>query len=132
MDKITTPLLAVVITLLLFSCNEVDTVPASSQENDQKVLLELLTEIKSTANSTPCTDATTWKYTAYGNKACGGPQGYLAYPTNIDTTSFLAKVARYTQKERAFNEKWGIVSDCSMTQKPVGIRCNNGSAELIY
>lgn len=104
----------------------------SEQEKEHRVLMELYEELYSIAYSVSCTNVSDWTFTAFGSKACGGPQGYIAYSTKIDTTAFLQKVESYSQAEKAFNIKWGVVSDCSITNAPQKVECNNGFPTLIY
>ena len=104
----------------------------SHQEKDFLALMDLFYEIEQIAYSKNCSDSSLWKITAYGSKACGGPQGYLPYSTEIDTVDFLNKVAAYTAAEDAFNKKWNIISDCSLAPSPNRVECNNGFPSLIY
>ncbi|WP_299220969.1 hypothetical protein [uncultured Aquimarina sp.] len=103
---------------LFNSCNDDDDT-TSSMEQEQQVLVAMLNEIQTIANSTSCIDATNWTYTAIGAKACGGPKDYIAYSTTIDVEDFLKKVNAYTDLEDVFNKKWGIISDCSIEPKPI-------------
>lgn len=104
----------------------------TSQETDHQNLMKLFEEITSLANSKSCNDSNNWTYTAYGSKACGGPQGFIAYSTEIDVTTFLEKVAQYTNTEDAYNNKWGIASTCDLPAQPKSVVCENGKAVLKY
>ncbi|MFY7670647.1 hypothetical protein ACOSP6_06120 [Tenacibaculum sp. MEBiC06402] len=104
----------------------------SDQEKDYEDLMDLFTEIYNLANSVDCTDANNWLITQYGSKACGGPQGYIAYPNSIDVNLFLEKVSNYTQKEHEYNIKWSIVSTCDVVAQPNGVDCENGKPVLTY
>lgn len=104
----------------------------SDQEKEHQALMDLYNEIYDLSYSVSCTDANNWDFTAYGSKACGGPQGYIAYPKTIDVEAFLQKVANYTEAENAFNIKWGIVSTCDIPQQPSGVTCENGYPVLQY
>lgn len=104
----------------------------SSQEEDLKFLSDLFIEISSLAASVPCTDYEDWKFTPYGQKACGGPVGYIAYHQKIDESAFLSKVKFYTNQQDLYNTKWGIISDCSIPPEPVSIRCEGGAPAFIY
>lgn len=103
----------------------------TEQENDYNALMALYNEFESMANIA-CKDSSEWTYTAYGSKACGGPQGYIAYPTSINVTAFLAKVTLYTQLEDAYNIKWGIISTCDLPQEPKTVDCIDGLPILNY
>ena len=104
----------------------------SEQEKEHRALMDLFEEFNNLAYSETCIDVSNWTFIAYGSKACGGPQGYIAYSTKIDTITFLQKVEAYTNAEKAFNIKWGIASDCAITNAPKGIECQNGFPTLIY
>ena len=102
----------------------------TEQEIEHRNLMDLFSEIQNLSLSVSCTDATNWLFVAYGEKACGGPQGYIAYSKNIDTVLFLDKVESYTQAEKDFNQKWAVVSDCSYVTAPDYVGCKNGIAIL--
>lgn len=104
----------------------------TEQEKEYLALMELFYEIQEIAYSKQCTDSTSWQFVAYGAKACGGPQGYLPYATDIDTVSFLEKVEAYTAAEKAFNLNWNITSDCAFVNPPDGVECSNGYPILVY
>lgn len=104
----------------------------SEQEKEHRNLMTLFTEIQNLVYAISCTDAANWTFTAYGSKACGGPQGYIAYSKNMNTVDFLNKITGYTETEKEFNIKWGITSDCSLITEPIAIECKNGYPNLIY
>ncbi len=119
----------------IISLNETDLVVEyhlSQQEQEHRALMDLFDEIYSIANSITCTDASDWNYTPYGSKACGGPQGYIAYSNQIDVPAFLTLVDSYTQAEHFYNIQWGIVSTCDVTPQPMSVSCESGSAVLNY
>lgn len=113
---------------LLFSCEN----NLLDQETERLTLLAMFEDIETMATSVACEDASEWSFTAYGNQACGGPQGFIAYSNQINVTEFLTLVENYTNAERAYNIKWGIVSDCSLFAMPSGVSCENGNAVLNY
>jgi hypothetical protein len=104
----------------------------SSQEIEHRSLMDLFNEIQNLSYSVSCLNATDWSFVAYGSKACGGAQGYIAYSSQIDTASFLKKIEAYAQAEKDFNFKWGLISDCSITNPPTSVECQNGIPTLIY
>jgi hypothetical protein len=104
----------------------------TAQETEHRSLMDLFNEIKELSYSASCTDDTDWLFTGYGSKACGGSQGYIAYSSKIDTNDFLNKIETYTQAEKTFNVKWGIISDCSIASVPVSVECENGLPTLKY
>jgi hypothetical protein len=114
---------------MCFSCRQND---GLTQEEEAQNLRVLLSEIEVLATSESCVDASAWTYTSYGEKACGGPVGYIGYATSIDTVLFLQKVEAHRKAERAFNEKWGIISTCDTPQEPSGVVCENENPVFTY
>ena len=104
----------------------------TAQEIEHRNLMDLFNEIQNLSYSVSCSDATDWLFTVYGAKACGGPQGFIAYSSLIDTVSFLEKIETYTQAEKDFNFKYGVVSDCSIPNAPISVECQNGYPTLKY
>ncbi|WP_326984990.1 hypothetical protein VUJ46_10815 [Chryseobacterium sp. MYb264] len=106
---------------------------ADSQKYDQAQLDKLKNEIETEIGKEKCTEATVndWKPVAMGAKACGGPKYYIAYPSKMEA-SILPKIENYNNKEKEFNKKYNIISDCSFIGEPVGVRCINGKAEVVY
>ena len=103
----------------------------TNQENDYRDLMSLFDGLYELISSYSCNNASDWDFTAYGSKACGGPQGYIAYPKEIEA-AFLQKVKAYTEAERAYNLKWEIISTCDVTREPIGVECLNGYPVLKY
>ena len=137
-----TPFLAVCIVLLTASCSSTKNVntnlpkdiserPAdeNSQKYDQAALDKLKASIESEISKEKCTDANEWTFAPMGAKACGGPQSYIAYPKKMEAT-ILAKINDYTEKVKAFNQKYNIISDCMMIMPPAAIRCNDGKPDM--
>lgn len=104
----------------------------TEQEIDHKKLMDLYNEIYNLSISVSCTNADDWTLTAYGAKACGGPQGYIAYSNQINTDTFLQKVEAYNEAENAYNIKWDIVSTCDVPQQPKEVECQYGFPLLTY
>ena len=99
---------------------------------ESRDLATLFAEIETLASSENCINAANWTFTGYGSKACGNVVGYIAYPKSIDTDYFQELLQRYANAQRAYNEKWGIISDCSIPNVPLGVACQNGKPTLIY
>ena len=114
---------------ICFSCSSDDRL---TQEQEANNLDEMFSEIESLASSLNCNDSSEWTFTSYGDKACGGPVGFIAYSTNIDTVLFLKKIEDHRIAQQRFNEKWGIVSDCSTPAQPIGVICENGNPVFEY
>ena len=111
------------------SCGQND---GMTQEEEAQNLSVMFSEIELLAGSVTCEDASEWSYTSYGEKACGGPVGFVAYATTIDTVAFLQKVEAHRAAEQAFNIKWGIISTCDTPAEPSGIICENGTPVFTY
>lgn len=114
---------------LLFSCSDSDDL---TQEQEAERLSELFTEIENLASSVDCEDSSNWTFTPYGSKTCGGPVGFIAYSTVIDTRDFLNKIEEHRTQQENFNRKWGVFSDCSVPPQPKGIRCEEGKPVFEY
>ena len=104
----------------------------SEQEIDYQNLMDLFEEISALSYSVSCTDSSDWNFTPYGSKACGGPQGYIAYSNQIDVAQFLQKVEAYNLAEKQYNIKWSISSTCDVPQQPTAIECQNGHLVFKY
>ncbi|MBP2831551.1 hypothetical protein J8281_05060 [Aquimarina sp. U1-2] len=118
---------------ILTGCTSDDTsVPNPKQKEQNDSLEEMLGELIKISESVNCVNADDWTFTPIGSKACGGPTGFLAYSTTIDTYDFLQKVTTYATAMNAYNIKWNIVSDCSVPATPVDVACVDGKAELVY
>jgi len=107
-------------------------IPTTSQLEDAEQLSIKRSTIVSLAESATCTNASEWSYSPLGSKPCGGPWSYIAYSDNINTLYFTNLIEQYKLAETAYNEKWSVLSDCSMAAEPSGLECQNGIAVLIY
>jgi len=104
----------------------------TSKEGEKERLESLYKEIDILSTSVECENAEEWAFTAIGSKACGGPTGYIAYSSKIDTEDFLKKVTLYTELQGEYNKKWNVVSDCMGLIQPSDVKCVNGKPEFIY
>ena len=84
------------------------------------------------ASSVTCIDSLVWTYTSFGNQACGGPVGFIAYSTSINVELFIKKIEEHRIGEQEFNKKWGIISTCSIPPQPNGIICKDGNPVFEY
>ena len=121
-------LFLLVLSLTCFACEE----SSSTQEQEARELEELFAEIEHLSTSIPCESTSSWAFTTYGHKACGGPSRYIAFSLQIDTEDFLQRVAVHATKAKHYNQRWGATSDCSIPPSPTGIDCENAKAILIY
>lgn len=122
-------ILILVLAGFCFSCGNDDKM---SQEQEAQNLKLMFSEIENLASSESCNDSSNWTFTSFGSKACGGPVGFIAYSLNIDTELFLDKINEHRIAQQEFNNKWGIISDCSLPSEPSEVECENGNAVLKY
>ena len=117
------------ISLLVVSCELSSNEPLVITAEE---LLKQQTEIFQLSESIPCTNASEWKTTRMGNKACGGPASYIAYHQSLER-EFLELVNRFNALEKEYIEKNNLISDCKMlVVPPAGVRCEKDKPVLIY
>tara|TARA_B110000977_G_scaffold192197_1_gene265373 strand:+ start:1265 stop:1651 length:387 start_codon:yes stop_codon:yes gene_type:complete len=114
---------------ICFSCNDDDEL---TQEQQAQSLNQMFSEIESIATSENCDDTAEWTFTSYGSNACGGPVGFIAYSINSGVELFLKKIEEHKTAQQEFNQKWGIISDCSVPSQPTEVICENGSPVFEY
>jgi hypothetical protein len=83
------------------------------------------------SESIPCTNASEWRLTPMGRKACGGPIRFIAYHQSIEK-DFLALERRFTALLDQYYIQNKVVSDCLLVPAPTGMRCENNKAVLTY
>ncbi|MET7029492.1 hypothetical protein [Sediminicola luteus] len=118
------------ICLSMLSCSVIQ--DTNSGEVEAKELTNMLARINEIANSVKCINADEWRYTSYGSKPCGGPNGYIAYSSSIDTIAFLKLIEDHKLAQKKYNEEQGIMSDCSVPAEPSGVICEEDIAVLLY
>ena len=116
------------ISLLVVSCELSITEPLIITAEE---LLNYQTQITQLAESVNCTNASEWKFTPMGSKACGGPARYIAYHQSVER-EFLDLVERFTALQKAYNEQNNAVSDCMLVGPPRTIKCEGNKAFLVY
>ena len=116
------------IALLVFSCELATTEPLLVTEEE---LLTYQADIIRLAESVPCTNASEWKFTPMGSKACGGPARYIAYHQSVER-EFLNLVENFTSLQKAYNEQNDVVSDCMLVGPPRSVQCEANKAILVY
>ena len=119
----------IAIMAIVFGCSNNS---ATSQEEERQHLAELKLEIEQLVSEGTCSNEKECDFIAFGSKPCGGPWNYLVYTTTIDVKLLKEKVAIYNSKELAFNNKWGIASDCMAVLPPIKAECIDGSCTAIY
>jgi hypothetical protein len=116
------------ISLFVVSCELATTEPILVTAEE---LLSAQAEIIRLAESVPCTNASEWKFTPMGNKACGGPARYIAYHQSVER-ELLDLVERFTSLQKTYNEKNNVISDCMLVGPPRTIQCEANKAILVY
>ena len=99
--------------------------------SDSTGLRNMEQEIVAMISTKNCDDPKLWKIAPMGTKPCGGPAYFIAYPIDMEL-NILPKIKTYSLQEAGFNEKYGIMSDCTMAEEPTGISCEKGKAVLEY
>jgi hypothetical protein len=129
MKKLKNILKTIVIMAIVFGCTNNS---ENTQEDDNRELDILNKEIVQLIAEGTCTENTECDFIAFGSKPCGGSWSYLVFSTAIDIELLKEKVATYNEKETAYNEKWGIFSDCMFVLPPSSVECINGTCTAIY
>ncbi|WP_242203446.1 hypothetical protein [Aestuariivivens insulae] len=122
-------LLLICLSFTAFQCD--DDTPLT-QEQELAQLQDFKSEVEALASTSICNETSECKFIAFGSKPCGGPWSYLIYSTSIDVNALESKVQDYNAQEHKYNQKWGIVSDCSLAAKPIDIKCENNSCVAVF
>lgn len=114
--------------LSLFSCEQVP-VELTNQEADEARLAEMLTDIELLISDKSCTKDGKCTVMAYGDKACGGPVGYLIYSSgNVNENQLKDLVEEFTALQSLMNDAYGYISDCALASPP-DVSCLDGNCE---
>jgi hypothetical protein len=116
------------IALFVASCELATNEPLLVSEEE---LIIAQAEIIRLAESVPCTNASEWKFTQMGSKACGGPARYIAYHQSVER-ELLDLVENFTSLQKAYNEQNDVVSDCMLVGPPRTVQCEANKAVLVY
>lgn len=104
--------------LLSAACWSVSS-PESSLEEDQAVLQRMETEARALAGIGGCTSGDQCRSAPVGVKACGGPRTHVVYcAATTDTVALFRKLDELRRAEEAFNQKYGIASNCAYVSPP--------------
>ena len=91
---------------------------------------DLLAQIRALIGNASCTDGSQCRTLPIGARACGGPEGYLAYSTSSAPEAELKALAERHKQERAdFHAKSGAMSNCRYMPDP-GAVCVAGTCQL--
>lgn len=86
----------------------------------------LMQQLKAEIGIAACDTSAQCKTIAVGHKACGGPEGYLAYSTKTGDAARVAKLAAdYNTERKNQTAKSGMMSTCSVVLDP-GATCSAG------
>lgn len=123
------------LTLLLgcAGCSAVDSTPSTATPivatpvaTPDEDAPSLLVRIRNTIGSASCTASVECKTVGVGARACGGPEGYLAYSTSVTSSATLeALAARHAERRRAAVSAPGRASTCNVLPDP-GAVCDQG------
>ena len=91
---------------------------------------DLLARIEAERGDAACDTEAQCHSIAIGNKACGGPERYMAWSSrNNDGTRLRALVAEHAAARKADDAKAGMASTCSFVTDP-GATCSAGHCVL--
>jgi hypothetical protein len=107
------------------SCEQLAT--TADQEITREQLDQQFMAIEALIEEGSCSQDGECNFIPYGSKACGGPQGYLIFSSNVDREELQNKVEAYTKAESTYNEQQGIMSDCSIPPEPQKLGCVDGN-----
>ena len=81
------------------------------------------TQVRQLIGDPVCTTDADCRTIAVGDKACGGPESYLAWSARqTDPQRLAAAAERSTSERKAQNQQSGMVSNCAFVTDP-GARC---------
>jgi len=130
--------LLLILLLSCAGCTAVDTKPLAaapaaatpSAPVADEDAASLLVRIRNTIGSASCTASAECKTVAVGARACGGPEGYLAYSTSVSPAAPLeALAARHAERRRAAVAASGMASTCNVLPDP-GAVCDKGMCRV--
>ena len=101
----------------------------TGQEKDKASIDKLREEIASLAEASVCSETYTCFSIGVGSKPCGGHWEYLVYSNSIDVSTLQEKVEELNEMEKAYNEKYEVMSDCMMVMPPQAIVCEDGKCK---
>jgi hypothetical protein len=91
---------------------------------------DTLARIRALIGTPSCSEDSQCRSLAVGQRACGGPESYLAYSTARSSEAELRALgAIYQAERRKANAEAGVASDCSFRPDP-GAVCRAGACVL--
>ena len=109
-----------------------DSSAPANQEAEKAVIDDLKVEVKTMSEASVCSEEFTCYSVGIGAKPCGGFWEYIVYSDSIDVVSFFAKIETLNELEKAYNEKYMILSDCSVAMPPSSMDCVDGKCVDIF
>ena len=92
---------------------------------------QLLAQIQAEIGDAACDSPAQCHSIGVGAKACGGPEGYLAWSSKrSDEKKLMGLVAQHAETRRAENLASGMMSDCRLVTDP-GATCQAGRCTLL-
>lgn len=121
--------LSLILILLYSGCG----VHENSQDEDLQELESLRGQITDIIGDALSDDPADCRVLGIGAKPCGGPWDYVVYSiVDTDTLLLQAKIEQHYIKEDAYNQKWGISSDCMFVGLPDSLICEDGRCVEVY
>src|ERR1700694_4909220 len=89
------------------------------QKADWAQIVALEDQAKALVKTDGCSSAAECRTAAVGSRACGGPRYYLVYCSKTtDSAALFRKLDAVANAERAYNERYQIVSTCEFRMPP--------------
>lgn len=123
-------LMSLVFSMLFMNFTCEDDKPAINI-NPSEELIQKKKEITDYIATFNCNNSVGCQFSAFGEKACGGPKEYLVFPANVDLNFLTAKITEYNALEKQFNIDNNIFSDCMFVGPPSNIGCIDGKCVII-
>ena len=104
--------------------------PPPAQPAQEQPSVKPADELRALVGDASCSDNAQCRTIAWGSKACGGPQTYVAYSTvRTDAAKLEALAKRHAEAQARDNEASGRVSNCMLVTDP-GAQCVAGQCAV--
>lgn len=115
--------LGLAVALAVTSACATSAAPAPAQPPQEQPSLKPADELRALIGDASCSEHGQCRTIAWGSKACGGPQSYVAYSTlRTDTSRLEALAKRHAEAQARDNEASGRISNCMLVTDP-GAQC---------
>jgi hypothetical protein len=99
------------------------------QKADWAQVVALEGQAKALVKADGCSSAAQCRTAPVGSRACGGPRYYLVYCSQTtDSAALFQKLDAVANAERAFNQRYNIVSTCEFRMPPT-VALSGGSCQ---